>query len=147
MHVFRTMIVNAPVDKVWAAVRDFDGVAAWNPGVERARLENGAATQTGTIRALEISDGKVFRETLLAHSDLDRFYTYDIIESPLPVTSYVSTHRFLPITATDQTLGIWESWFNCAEAHREEMDHVVGDQIYIGGMTGLNEYLKGCVHG
>lgn len=142
MHVFRSMILDADISKVWAAVRDFDGVALWNPGVVKATLESGAATATGTIRKLDIADGTVFRETLLAHSDSDHFYTYDILDSALPVTGYISTHRFIPITQTRQTLGIWESRFDCAPDIAAEMDRVVGDAIYVGGMTGLNAFLK-----
>ena len=143
MRVFRSLVIDAPLEKVWQAVRAFDGVVNWNPGVTAARLESGTATETGAIRLLDIADGSVFRETLLAHSDLEHFYTYDIIDSPLPVSDYVSTHRFLPITHTNQTLGIWESTFECAADQAEAMDGVVGDQIYIGGMQGLNDYLKG----
>ena len=142
MHVFRSMIIDAEIDRVWSAVRNFDGVVNWNPGVERAELETGASTSVGAIRNLQIPDGTFFRETLLAHSDLEHFYTYDILESPLPVTGYVSTHRFLPITHTGQTLGIWESWFSCDPAVEADMDNIVGDVIYIGGMNGLNDYLK-----
>lgn len=143
MKVMRSMIIDAPLAEVWAAVRAFDGVATWNPAVTAASLERGQATEVGALRHLDIADGTVFRETLLAHSDLEHFYTYDIIESPLPVTDYVSTHRFLAITDSDQTLGIWESSFHCAEADRKEMDRIVGDAIYIGGMRGLNAFLKG----
>ncbi len=142
MHVFRSMVIDADIDRVWRAVRAFDGVAAWNPGVERATLETGAPTATGTIRNLQIPDGTVFRETLLAHSDTEHFYTYDILESPLPVSGYVSTHRFIPITQSGQTLGIWESRFDCAPEVANEMDRIVGDAIYVGGMTGLNLYLQ-----
>ena len=142
MHVFRSMVIDADISRVWQAVRAFDGVAAWNPGVASAALENGAPTATGTIRSLQIPDGTVFRETLLAHSDAEYFYTYDILESPLPVERYVSTHRFLPITHSSQTLGIWESRFDCVADVANEMDSIVGDTIYIGGMTGLNQYLK-----
>lgn len=142
MHVFRSMIIDAPLARVWAAVRRFDGVAAWNPGVAAARMEDGAPTAVGAIRHLDIADGTVFRETLLAHSDAEHFYTYDILESPLPATGYVSTHRFLPITHTGQTLGIWESRFECDAGVADEMDRVIGDAIYIGGMTGLNTYLQ-----
>ena len=142
MHVYRSMIIDERIDRVWQAVRAFDGVAAWNPGVETAVLENGASTSTGTIRSLQIPDGTVFRETLLAHSDIEHFYVYDILESPLPVTNYISTHRFLPITHNNQTLGIWESHFECAPDVANEMDSIVGDAIYIGGMMGLNRYLK-----
>jgi len=142
MQVFRSMILDAEIDRVWDAVRAFDGVATWNPGVVHASLETGAPTATGSIRTLQTPDGAVFRETLLAHSDVERFYTYDIVESPLPVTGYVSTHRFLPITQSGQTLGIWESRFDCAADVAIEMDRLVGDTIYIGGMTGLNQFLK-----
>ena len=143
MKVYRSLILDAPIDRVWAAVRAFDGVADWNPGVTSARLESGASTETGTIRHLDIVDGSVFRETLLAHSDHEFFYTYDIVEGPLPVTNYVSTHRFVPVTHTGQTLGIWQSTFDCASDLENEMDKVVGDDIYIGGMLGLNDFLGG----
>ena len=142
MHVSRSMIIDAPIDQVWRAVRAFDGVASWNPGVTAATLENGAPTAVGTIRSLQIPDGTVFRETLLAHSDIEYFYTYDILDSPLPVMGYVSTHRFIPITHSNQTLSIWESHFDCDVDVANEMDRVVGDAIYIGGMTGLNQFLK-----
>ncbi len=142
MHVFRSMIIDADIRKVWAAVRAFDGVMHWNPGVVAASLESGSPTATGTVRKLDIADGTVFRETLLAHSDSDHFYTYDILQSPLPVTGYVSTHRFIPISHTGQTLGIWESQFECDPDDAAEMEQVVGDAIYIGGMNGLNQFLK-----
>lgn len=142
MHVYRSLVLNADVEMVWAAVRAFDRVVKWNPGVTAARLEHGRPTEVGALRALDIADGSIFRETLLAHSDRERFYTYDIIESPLPVTNYVSTHRFVPITHTNETLGIWESWFDCAAEDAEEMVGIVGDQIYIAGMQGLNTYLN-----
>ena len=142
MHVFRSMIINAEIDRVWSAVRNFDGVVNWNPGVDKADLETGTSTSVGAIRNLQIPDGTSFRETLLAHSDLEHVYTYDILESPLPVTGYISTHRFLPITHTGQTLGVWESWFSCDPAVEADMDNIVGDVIYIGGMNGLNDYLQ-----
>ena len=84
MKVMRSVVIDAPIATVWAAVRRFDGVADWNPGVVAATLESGQPTEVGAVRKLDIADGSVFRETLLAHSGLAHFYTYDIIESPLP---------------------------------------------------------------
>ena len=54
MHVYRSMIIDAEIERVWAAVRAFDGVANWNPGMVQATLENGAPTATVTVRALRI---------------------------------------------------------------------------------------------
>jgi len=142
MHVYRSMLIEAPLERVWTAIRAFDGVAEWNPAVTAARMEQGRGTEVGAIRHLDIVDGTVFRETLLAHSDVEHFYTYDILESPLPLTHYISTHRLIPVTASNQTLGIWESRFQCDPSVADEMERIVGDDIYLGGMAGLNAFLK-----
>jgi len=141
MKVMRSVIIEAPVDRVWAAVRAFDGVVRWNPGVTAARMESGTSTSVGAIRHLDIVDGTVFRETLLAHSDLEHFYTYDIVEGPLPCRNYVSTHRFLPVTDGNLTLGIWSGEFDCDPADEASLETIVGDAIYRDGMRGLNSYL------
>ena len=142
MKVFTSVIIDAPITKVWAAVRNFDSVANWNPGVTAARMESGSPTETGHIRYLDIADGTVFRETLLAHSDLNHFYSYDIVEGPLPCTNYVSTHLFMPITDGDKTLGIWKGEFDCAPENADELQHIVGTLIYRDAMRGLNQYLQ-----
>ena len=142
MKVMRSVIIEAPIAKVWAAIREFDGVANWNPGVSAARMESGTSTEIGGIRHLDIPDGSIFRETLLAHSDEEMFYTYDIVEGPLPCTDYVSTHKLIPITDGDQTLSIWTGEFNCAEKHEGMLENVVGNLIYQNGMRGLNAYMK-----
>ena len=142
MKVFRSVVIDAPIARAWSAVRRFDGVADWNPGVVAARMESGAPTAVGSVRHLDIADGTVFRETLLAHSDLEHFYSYDIIEGPLPCSNYLSTHRFVPITDGDRTLGIWQGEFDCASEDEARLEEVVGDLIYRDGMRGLNAYLK-----
>ena len=141
MKVFRSMVLDAPVARVWAAVRAFDAVVDWNPGVVAARMESGSSTAVGSVRHLDVADGTVFRETLLAHSDLEHLYAYDIVEGPLPCRNYVSSHRFIPITEGDETLGIWQAEFDCDRDDEAKLDEIVGDRIYIAGMKGLNEYL------
>ena len=142
MKVMRSVVIDAPVDRVWAAVRRFDGVAAWNPGVDAATLETGQPTEVGAIRKLDIVDGSVFRETLLAHSDLEHFYTYDILDSPLPCSNYIACHRFIEITDGNRTLGIWTGEFDCDEADAAGLDDIVGNQIYLAAQRALNDYLK-----
>ncbi len=142
MKVKRSVVIDAPINEVWRAVRRFDGVAAWNPGVTAAVMESGAPTEVGSVRRLDIADGSVFRETLLAHSDLEHFYTYDIIESPLDCRNYVSRHRFIEITEGNQTLGIWEGEFDCDPAAAAELEKIVGDGIYRDAQLALNQYLK-----
>ena len=142
MKVMRSVVIDAPIAKVWQAIRRFDGVAAWNPGVSAARLESGSATEVGAVRALDIVDGSVFRETLLAHSDREHFYTYDIIESPLPCRNYIATHRLVEITEGDKTLGIWQGEFDCDPADAGALDDIVGNQIYRDAQLALNQFMQ-----
>jgi len=142
MKIKRSVIIDAPIDAVWKQVRLFDAVAQWNPGVENATLESGSATATGSIRRLEIVDGSIFRETLLAHSDLEHCYTYDILESPLPCQNYIATHRFIEITDGDRTLGIWEGEFDCDPADVAELEQIVGQLIYHDAQVALNQYMQ-----
>ncbi len=142
MKVMRSVVIDAPIERVWQAVRRFDGVADWNPGVTAARLERGSSTEVGAIRALDIVDGSVFRETLLAHSDRDHFYTYDIIDSPLPCQNYVACHRFIEITEGNRTLGIWQGEFDCDPADAAELESIVGDGIYRDAQLALNDHLQ-----
>jgi len=142
MKVIRSVIIEAPIERVWRAVRRFDGVAEWNPGVTAALMESGSATEVGSVRKLDIVDGSVFRETLLAHSDLEHFYSYDIIESPLNCQNYRSTHRFVEITEGNKTLGIWEGQFDCDPADAAALEKIVGDTIYRDAQLALNQYLQ-----
>jgi ligand-binding SRPBCC domain-containing protein len=142
MKVMRSVIIDAPIDRVWQAVRRFDGVVDWNPGVTAAALEQGTATEVGAIRKLDIVDGSVFRETLLAHSDLDRSYSYDIIDSPLPCSNYIAVHRFIEITEGDKTLGIWSGEFDCAAEDAAQLEEIVGNGIYRDAQIALSHYLK-----
>ena len=142
MKVMRSVVIDAPITEVWAVVRNFDGVVNWNAGVTAATLESGSPTQVGAVRKLDIADGSMFRETLLAHSDLEHFYTYDIIESPLPCSNYVSCHRFIEITDGNRTLGIWQGEFDCTEADAEELESIVGDMIYLAAQQSLNLYMQ-----
>ena len=142
MKVMRSVVIDAPIAEVWAVVRNFDGVVNWNQGVTAATMESGLATEVGAVRRLDIADGSVYRETLLAHSDLEHYYSYDIIESPLPCENYVSCHRFIEITDGDKTLGVWQGEFDCAEADRATLETIVGDMIYLAAQQSLNQYLQ-----
>lgn len=143
MKVFESTIINTPADVVWATMRDFVGLTEWSSAVTGAHITNGkAADQVGAIRHLDIIDGTVFIETLLAHSDEEMWVKYDIVEGPIPVTNYVATMRLYPVTTTDQTYATWSAEFDCPDNQREAMQNVVGDQICAGGLQSLKAYFE-----
>ena len=143
MRIFRSTVIDAPVDKIWAILRQFDGVEKWNPGVSKACIENDRSnTDVGCIRHLTLPDGAVIRETLLELSDTQRFFTYDIIESPLPVRNYVATQRFFPITEGNRTYASWEVTFETEPGLEREMEETVGVGIFEGGFAGMKSYFE-----
>ena len=98
-RVYVSSVINAPAAKVWARVRDFNGLPSWHPGIAESRIENGEpADKVGCIRDFALRNGDRLREKLLGLSDFDMFCTYSILDSPMPLTNYVATLRLTPVT-------------------------------------------------
>ena len=141
MRIFKSAVIDAPVETVWAVLRCFDGVVKWNPGVVEASIEEGEPNdRVGCIRRLVLPDGGVIRETLRALDDVSRSFTYDIIESPLPVRDYLATQRFHPVTLGGQTFATWEVDFETDPEHAVEMAELVGVGIFENGLKGMQDY-------
>jgi len=91
LRVAQTIVVQAPVEAVWSASKDFDGLAKWHPALEKDEIVKGTNNVPGAVRLLSLKGGGTIREQLLAFSDSTRSFKYKILESPLPVVGYVST--------------------------------------------------------
>ncbi|HYL70106.1 MAG TPA: SRPBCC family protein [Candidatus Dormibacteraeota bacterium] len=96
LHVTETVEIKAPVEKVWETVRDFDSLNKWHPGFSSDVLVSGDKNTVGAVRKLTIKDGPSFTEQLLAFDAPHHSMRYKILESPLPMTHYVSTISVLP---------------------------------------------------
>jgi hypothetical protein len=57
--------------------------------------------------------------------DREYTFTYTILESPLPMTDYVSTVRLQPVTDTNQTCALWTSESNCVPDVDGELRKIV----------------------
>ncbi len=87
-----------------------------------------------------MKSGGHFRERLMTLADREYMFTYAILESPLPMTDYVSTVRLRPVTDTE-TYAHWTSGFNCApDVERELTKIVLG--VYQGGFDSLRGKLS-----
>ncbi len=143
MKVFASIVIDAPSDQVWSVLRDFVGLTVWSNAVTGAHITNDkAADQVGAVRHLDIVDGTVFIETLVALSDEEMFLKYDILEGPIPVTNYVATMRLYPVTEGNITYATWSAEFDTADEHMEAMRDVVGGQICAGGLRAMKNYFE-----
>ena len=86
IRVIRSTIIDAPTDRVWALLRDFNGHDRWHPAVAKSTIErNQPSDKVGCVRKFRLRDGAVLREQLLSLSDRDRSFRYFIVEAPVPL--------------------------------------------------------------
>jgi hypothetical protein len=111
---YYSIALDYSAEEVWAVVRPFDHYA-W-AGVESRTIieDDKAGDQVAAIRRVTVGD-KIIRQILLAHSDLDRSYTYALCDPPpFPVRNYVATLRVAPIAETNGAFVEWWATFDCA---------------------------------
>jgi NADPH:quinone reductase-like Zn-dependent oxidoreductase len=142
INVIQSAIIDAPIDRVWAVLRDFNSHDQWHPAVAGSRMENDAAGDVvGGVRRFSLSDGSEFREQLLSHNDREYTFTYCILDSPLPLYDYMATVRLKPVTDGNQTFWDWRSKFRAPDDRAAELENLVGRQIYEAGFAGLRTFL------
>ena len=143
-RVYTSSVIIAPAARVWARVRDFNGLSSWHPAIAESRIENGEpADKVGCVRNFSLRNGDRLREQLLGLSDFDMFCTYSILDSPMPLTNYVATLRLTPITDHDRTFIEWSADFDCAPEKEGELVSNIGGGVFQGGFDALKRAFGG----
>ncbi len=143
-RVYISSVIDAPADRVWERVRDFNGLPRWHPAIRESRIENGdPPDKVGCIRDFRLQNGDRIREQLLGLSDYDYFCSYSILESPMPLTDYVATLRLTPVTDGDKTFVEWSADFECAADVADELTGSIGENVFQAGFDALKRQLSG----
>jgi NADPH:quinone reductase-like Zn-dependent oxidoreductase len=138
VHVHRSTIIDAPVDAVWALLRDFNGHERWHPAIAESRIEGGRRTdQLAAVRNFALRQGGRLRERLIALSDRDRTLTYAILDSPLPLFGYVASMRAKAVTDGRRTFLEWWSDFETTLGREDELASLVARDIYEAGFDAV----------
>ncbi len=132
--------MSAPPDMVWETIKDFDGLHKWHPAVATTEFTKGKDNAKGSVRVLTTKDGAKITEELLSHSDKAMNYRYRIIESPLPVTDYVSTIKVVK-SAGGSTV-VWNAHFKAKQGSSDEDAKKSVDGIYTSGLDNLKALLN-----
>jgi hypothetical protein len=148
LHVAQTIVIKAPVDAVWAASKDFNGLAKWHPALEKDEILKGTNNVPGAVRSLSLKGGGTIKEELVAFSEPMHTFKYKILESPLPVASYVST--FTVKAGKDDTSIIhWTGTFKRKNAADNPPDDQTDDAakkvitgIYSSGLANLKKQVE-----
>jgi len=142
-RVVRSAIVDAPIGRVWAVLRDFNSHDRWHTGVAQSRIEGGERSdQVGCVRSFTLADGNHIREQLLTLDDREYKSTYCIVESSVPLQRYVATLTLKPVTDGERTFWHWESTFGAPPGRERELRELVAQGVYETGFETLRRHLR-----
>jgi NADPH:quinone reductase len=146
--VKRSTVIDAPIERVWAVLRDFNSHDQWHAVVASSDIEGGKRSdQVGCVRSFTLKDGNQIREQLLAldehksGADCSFKSTYCIVQATVPLQRYVATVTLKRVTDSNRTLWLWESSFATPPGMERELHDLVATGVYEAGFAGLREHL------
>jgi hypothetical protein len=143
-RVFVSTVISAPAADVWDRIRDFNGMPKWHPRIRDSRIEDALpGDKIGCIRNFHLQNGDMIREQLVGMSDYDLFYSYAILESPMPLTNYMATLRLTPITDGERCFAEWSAEFECEPADETDLTNGIATNVFQGGFDALKRHFGG----
>lgn len=137
-RIYVSTVIDAPIERVWNKVRDFNGLPSWHPVITDSMIEEGGRGDTvGCVRNFGLQGGGRIREQLVSFSDREHACTYTILESPMPLTDYVATLRLYPVTEGNRTFCEWWAEFECRTDDLPKLREQVGRNTFAAGLEAL----------
>ena len=139
---YYSVMLDHTAEDVWAVIRPFDHYA-WAGVESQTVIEDGkAGDQVAAVRRVIMGE-KIIRQKLLAHSDLDRTYTYALCDPPpFPVRNYVATIRVAPIAETNKAFVEWWAVFDCAADEYDRWTSYFEKEGFAKWLAALRRFLQ-----
>ena len=137
-EVYVSRVIEAPIERVWAIIRDFNSLPHWLPTAASSTIEGDEpADRIGVVRRVLLRNGGVMRERLIGLDDLAHCCSYRIIESELPVDNFLATLSLLRVSLTNQTFVQWQAWFDVLRGSPQDMIDAAAEHVYKPGLAAL----------
>jgi len=133
-HITETIAVAADPGRVWSVIGDPATISAWLPAIATSSVE-------GQQRSCTTVDGADLRERIVESSDDERFYVYDILDSPMPVQSYRS--RLAVDGHGDHAHVTWTADFQPSEGADPAEVEAMFSKIYREGLENVRARVEG----
>lgn len=119
-RAYYSTVFEESAERVWSLIRDFGNYRIWVEGVDESEIEDSRpGDAVGAVRRIRMGE-TLIRQRLLAHSDLDRCYSYEFCGVPrFPVRHFLATIRVTPIVEGDRSFVEWWAVFDCAAEEHE----------------------------
>ena len=120
--------------EIWAIVGDFCAIKTWHPAAADC-----VETKEGdvTYRTVTLKDGGKIKEKLTGKGDLS--YSYEIVESPLPVKNYKSKLWLEVDDEPDRSVIYWQSDFDANGASDDDAKAKITG-ILADGVKGIKQH-------
>jgi hypothetical protein len=143
---YYSIVLDHSAADVWAVIRPFDHYA-WAGVESETHIEEGkVGDQVSAIRRVTMGD-KIIRQILLAHSDVDRSYTYAFCGAPpFPVSNYSATIRVTPVVETDKAFVEWSATFDCAVEECERWTEYFEKEGFARWLAALRKTMDADTH-
>ena len=140
--IYKSTVMEAPIEAVWDLIRDFNGHDRWHPAVADSEIERRhPSDRVGCVRRFHLTDGSELREQLLTLSDMETSFTYCLLDTPIPLLNYVAHVRLAPVTDDDSTFWEWECRFDTPKGREAELKEQVSENIYQAGFDAIRAEL------
>lgn len=118
---------------VWGVVGDFCAIKNWHPAVVQCDEINEG---DDVFRILTLGDGGKIKERLTEKGDTS--YSYEIIESPLPVKNYKATLMVGEDDEPERIEIVWKSEFDANGVSDDEAKKIIVG-IFEDGVKGIKK--------
>jgi polyketide cyclase/dehydrase/lipid transport protein len=141
LEVQKEITVNASPETTWKMIGDFNHLDVWHPVVVASELTQGNNQTAGAVRVLTLGNGAAITEKLLTHNNGNNSYSYEITESPLPVSGYVSE---ISVSATEDGKSVvrWTSSFDAKKGFADEEAVNTISGVYDAGLMSLQKHFQ-----
>lgn len=141
---YASTIIDAPVQRVWAEVRDFNALPNWNPAIVESEIEGGqSADEVGCIRSFRLTDGTHVRERLLSLDDSRYRFTYNFEKPAFPVKNYRAGMELIPVSKTGGTFVQWWAEFDEAPEDAGKYTETISKHVFAAGLAALGKKIGG----
>lgn len=137
MNVSSSIEISAPVESVWATLRDFGALQKWAKGVKKSSGSN----IVGGSRELTTDRGDTFIEKLELLDDDDMTLAYSIVSGPLPVKNYIVKQRVTRDGQGAKSIVHWACDCEADGAPEEKVQQVI-EAVVNGGLKSLKQHCE-----
>ena len=126
-----TADLDVSANELWQLIGGFGSLPDWVPGLSQSQLADG-----GRVRHLHDPQGHTFVERLERYDSAAHSYSYSIVQSPIPVSNYLSTITVTPINGGKGSRVEWFGVFTPNGVGEKEAEGIVHG-LYSAGLKTL----------